>query len=35
MQPIYYTDQIQRYLDSFSRKKLLPKICEEEMEDQE
>ena len=32
MQPIYYTDQIQRCLDSFFRKSLLSKICEEEME---
>ena len=29
VQPIYYTDQIQRCLDSFFRKSSPPKICEE------
>ena len=36
MQPIYYTDQVQRSLDSFFfRKRLPPKICAEDMEDGE
>ena len=35
LQPIYYTDQIQRCLDSIFRKRSSPKICEEEMEDRE
>ena len=29
-QPIYYTDQMQRSLDSFCRKRSLRKSCEEE-----
>ena len=33
--PIYYTDQIQRSLDCNVRKRSPPKICEEEIEDQE
>ena len=36
MQPIYYTDQIQRCLDSFFQEKVTAEnFCEEELEDQE
>ena len=34
-QPIYCTDQMQRSLDSFFRKRSPPKSCEVEMEDRE